>query len=496
MIRALIYLGSALMVYNIYGFVCFARYVRRLRSWSTGAAVLYFPIVLLVLFLMGYLAVSLFGAPDLIMAGILFGGSIFVFVMYYLLRVVTQRIVESEQLEVELMAAESSGRMKADFLACLSHEMRAPMTVIIGLDEAVLSEGGLSPDSRDKLVKIRQSAHHLLDLVNNILEMNNIETGTLALHSEVFLLSDAVGQVNSLVQTLCEQKGLDYLFYIQDQADGWYRGDVAQIKKVLLSILDNAVKFTDAPGTVRLDILRMGDYGASRTLRIAVTDTGVGIDPEFLPRVFDLFDQKDTSATTSRFGGKLSLALSKHVVTMMGGEIAVQSKPGEGSTFTLTLPLERAEGPNPQPPAAPIDPKVSLANRRVLIAEDIPINTEVLADLLELEHVACEYADNGKSCLELFERSPTGYYDAILMDLRMPVMDGLEATRRIRALSRPDAKTVPILAVTANALESDAKQALAAGMNAHIAKPADADTLYNTLKQAISDRPAKEGGTA
>ena len=493
MIRLLIYLGSALMVYNIYGFVRFARYVRRLRSWNAGTAILNVPIVLLVFFLIGYLAVGFIGKPDLIMAGILFGGSIFVFIMYRLLSGITQRIVESEKLEVQLMATEASSRAKADFLASISHEMRTPLNVIIGLNNTVLNEPGLTSLCRDKLEKIGQSAHHLLELINNILEMNSIESRALTLRSEVFRLSDALSQVNPIVRTLCEQKGLIYLVYIQDRADGWYNADVAQLKKVLLSILDNAVKFTDAPGTVRLDIMCVEEDDAVRALRFSITDSGVGIDPAFLPKVFDAFEQEDSSSTTRYGGGGLGLALAKHVVGLMGGDIAVQSRKGEGTVFTITLPLERAEQPAAEDRPAPSTNGVSLAGRRVLIAEDIPLNAEVLTDLLELEDVVCEYAENGQIALDKFDRSPRGYYDAILMDLRMPVMDGLEATRRIRALARPDAKSIPIIAVTANAFETDVRESLAAGMDMHLAKPADSEMLYESLKQLIARNAGQEG---
>lgn len=494
MIRLLIYLGSALMVYNIIGFIKFARYVRRLKTWTASAAILHFPIVLLVLFLLGYLAVGFLGKPDLIVSGILFGGSIFVFVMYRLLKGVTQHIMENEKLEIELMALEESSHAKASFLASVSHEMRTPLNVIIGLDNAALNDPSLPQSIHEKLLKIRLSARHLLGLINNILELNRAESGKLTLKSETFRLSDELEQVNAIAQALCDEKGLEYRTSVQGLASGRYVGDAVQLKNVLLSILENAVKYTDAPGSVRFDVSCDAQGEAADTLRFSVTDTGIGISPEFLPKMFSMFAQEDDSST-SRFGGSgLSLALSKQIVDLMGGKIGAQSEKNVGSTFTVTVSLPR-DG-DAEPSAAPADAAgVSLEGRRILLAEDIPENAEIVTDLLELEGVEADHAENGQRALELFSQSPPGYYDAILMDLRMPVMDGFEATRLIRALDRPDAETIPIVALTANAFAEDVRRTLGAGMNKHLAKPAEADALYETLREQIGKAPQAGGKT-
>ena len=186
MIYAMVYLGSILMVYNIYGFIRFARYVKAIKTWNSGNSILHIPIALLVCFLLGYLAVGLFGNPDIIMAGILFGGSIFVFIMYKLLSGITQRVVESERLEAELRVAEESNRAKTSFLASMSHEMRTPMNAILGLDAIALQDEALTPQTRDRLEKIDASARHLLDLINDVLDMNHIESDTMRLSAELF----------------------------------------------------------------------------------------------------------------------------------------------------------------------------------------------------------------------------------------------------------------------------------------------------------------------
>ena len=498
-IYLMIYLGAALMAFNIFGFARFAGSIRKQHSWEEGNGILYFPIALLTMFLLGYLAVGLFGKPDLIMAGILFGGSIFVFIMYRLLSGITHRIAENEQLEAKLMAAEEANAAKTSFLAGISHEMRTPMNVILGLDGMALKDPDLKQETRGYLEKIRLSARMLLGLINNILDMNRIETGSLTIQNAEFSLEDTLAQVNAVTGTLCETKGLRYEYRMPEGGGGRYIGDEVQLKHVLMSILDNAVKYTNAPGTVRLSVERVAADATTQTMLFTVEDSGVGIDSSFLPRLFEPFSQEDASSTNQFGGSGLSLAVTKNIVELMGGSIAVRSEKNVGSTFTVTLPLRCVpQDGEPEAPAAPEEAAqtpVSLEGRRVLVAEDLPENAEIVMDLLELEGIEPEHAENGRIALEMFSGHPENYYDAILMDLRMPEMDGLTATRSIRALDRPDAKTVPIIALTANAFESDVKQSLGAGMNVHLAKPTDADLLYTVLRQEIGRAARSERST-
>ena len=491
-IYTLVYLGSALMVYNIYGFIRFARDIRSRKNWDEENMILYIPIVLLVLFLIGYLAVGFFGKPDLIIAGILFGGSIFVYIMYQTLSRIAQRIIEGEHMEAQLMAAEESNRAKTAFLASVSHEMRTPMNVILGLDNVALKEPSLPEETRGHLQKIDASARHLLDLINNLLDMNSIEQDKLVVKNELFSLRDTLEQVNAIVDVSCNEKGLDYHFTASDCLDRTYRGDELQLKHVLFNLLDNAVKYTDAPGTVDLSVEEAPSSSdqAGTCLRFTVKDTGVGIDPEFLPKVFDAFSQEDDSFTNLHGGSGLGLAATKRILKRLGGTITAASEKNVGSVFTVTLPLEIVEDAAPSPQTAEED--VSLEGRRILIVEDIPENAEIVADLLELEGAESDHAENGKVGLEMFLAAPANYYDAILMDLRMPVMDGLTAAKEIRRADHADAKTIPIIALTANAFSHDIKQTQEAGMNAHLSKPADADMLYTTLKSEIK-RNGKKG---
>ena len=494
MIDALVYLGSMLMVYNIIGFVRFARRIGSLKSWGEKKQILYIPIVLLVLFLMGYLGVAVFGNPGLLVGSILFGGSIFVFVMYRLMLGITDRILENEQMEARLMAAEEAARAKNSFLASMSHEMRTPMNVILGLDRLALSEPGLPEKTRQQLEKIGQSGQHLLGLINNILEMNNIGSGNTALRREPFRLQDMLDQVQAIVQTLCEEKGLEYRFRAETELPLCCEGDALQIKKLLLGLLDNAVKYTDPPGCVTFSVSCAPAGDGMAKLRFSVADTGVGMSEEFLARVFHPFAQEDASST-NRFGGSgLGLAVAKQLSDLMGGTLEAESEKGRGSTFVFTVTLPVTACPEHASPASPEEEEPSLAGRKVLVVEDVPENAEIVQDLLELEDVASDHAENGQVGLDMFSQAPPGTYDVILMDIRMPVMDGLEATRRIRALPREDASQIPIIALTANAFQSDIDAALECGMNELLAKPADADLLYATLKKWISFARKAEGG--
>ncbi len=487
----LIILGSGLMVYNIYGFISYARYVKNLKGWSNKNTIINIPIVLLILFLIGYLLVGFAGKPDLIVATILFGGSMFVFVMYLFLRRITQHIVESEELEVKLLAAEESSRVKGEILASMSHEMRTPMNVILGLDSMALNNKSLDEETRGQLEKIGQSGRYLLSIINNILDINDMESGNYESKNTEFRLTEVLDQVGSIAETLSEKKGLDYTFSIEDVARGCYIGDEMILKKVLLSILDNAVKYTEQGGKVSLLVSSEGAATASseedenkdiRIIRFTVRDTGVGIDPQFISRVFDVFAQENSGSTNQYGGSGLSLAAAKRMMDLRGGTIRVESEKGSGSEFVVDMPLSFIR---PEEEKENITKeKKSLEGLRILIVEDIPENAEIVQDLLELEGVETEIAGNGQIALDMISASSINYYNAILMDLRMPVMDGLEATRRIRKLDRADSD-LPIIALTANAFESDIRQTAEAGMNAHLAKPTDADILYETIGRFI-----------
>ncbi|MDO5701911.1 MAG: ATP-binding protein [Lachnospiraceae bacterium] len=487
-IRGMVLLGSMLMVYNIYGFIKFASTVGNKEKWWEESNILRIPIVLLILFLLGYLIVGLLGKPDIVVSLILLGGSILVFVMYLMLSGVTKRIKESDRLEAELMAAEQSSRARTSFLASMSHEMRTPMNVILGLSDIALKKPDLSPDTRDHLIKISRSGKHLLDTINNILELQDIDSEEMAVRHEEFSLDEMTGQISAIVGTLCEEKGLTYIAEVAEGARGSYMGDAVLLKQALMEMTDNAVKYTDAPGKVTFSAEPVSENGDKKTIRFSISDTGIGIKPEFMPKVFDLFSQEDSTSTT-RFGGSgLGLAVAKKIITRLGGQIEAASDPGAGTVFTVTVPLEVSLRENAEEPVDELnaDETEELAGCRILVVDDIDENAEIEAELLELEGAESDRAENGQVAVTMFRESKPFYYDAILMDLRMPVMDGMDAARAIRGLDREDAGIVPIIAVTANTHESDIKGTVSAGMNMHLAKPVDADLMYETLKEKIT----------
>ena len=306
------------------------------------------------------------------------------------------------------------------------------------------------------------------------------------LKEEVFSFREFLTQIRIIVGGQCEEKGLRFVCDPVEPLDESYRGDNLKLKQVLINILGNSVKFTDAPGTITFTVERTACPDEEATLRFTMSDTGIGMDKEFLPKLFEAFSQEDTANTTRYGGSGLGMAITRSFVEMMGGEIAVASEKGVGTTFNVTVTLGRVKESDRQPKAeeAP-GAEIALEGKHLLIAEDQEINAEVLTDLLELEGMSSEWAENGKLAVKLFAQSEQGHFDAILMDMRMPVMDGLSATREIRKLARPDAAEIPIIALSANAFEEDVKQCLEAGMNEHLSKPIDVDRLKETLGRLL-----------
>ena len=487
-INILILLGSMLMILNIIGFIKYAVFVRGRHKLDKGRGILYVPIALLCSFFLGYVTVGIFGSPDIVMAGILFGGSIFVFIMLLLLNRITKAIIESEQLEASLKAAEESNRMKTSFLATISHEMRTPLNVILGLDELARMNPDITEDTRMSLIKIERSGKHLLGLINNILDMQNVEADKQAVKNEAFSLHNAVNQIDAIIGTMCEEKGLHYTSVTDEKVQDGLIGDEMLLKQIMMNLLDNAVKFTSAPGTVTFAVKEERSDENTCVLRFVVKDSGSGISKEFLPKVFDLFSQED-EGFTNRYGGSgMGLAVTKQKVEQMKGTISVISEEGKGSEFTVIIPFGRSEADiDPEKNAANVqDASAFLAGRRILIVEDVDENAEIVADLLELEDAVTERAENGAAALDMVKQSGSGYYDAILMDLRMPVMDGIESAKKIRELGRSDAQTIPIIALTANTSEEDIRNTTEAGMNAHLVKPIDSEMLYQTLSRLIT----------
>jgi len=532
----------------------------------------------------------------------------------------TRKSMEQQQaLQEALRDAESASRAKTAFLSNMSHEIRTPMNAIIGLDNIALNDPAISETTREHLEKIGTSAHHLLGIINDILDMSRIESGRLTIKNEEFSFSKALEQVNTIVSGQCRDKGLTYECRAKGQIDDYYIGDDMKLRQVMINILGNAVKFTPEGGTVSFFIEDVARRDNKATLRFTISDTGIGMSKEYLPRLFDAFSQEDSSNTNKYGSTGLGMPITRSIVELMNGTIEVESEKGKGTTFTVIITLTQADRRSAsendielQPhemsvlvidddriacehaevilrqvgvscetvtsgreavdivkmrharrddyslilvdwkmpemdgvettrqiraivgPDTPIiiltaynwddieqeareagvdtfaakplfagtvmdefreafkskrarlaQTTVDLKGRRVLLAEDVQINAEIMMMVLSMREMEVEHAENGRIAVEMFSSHEEGYYDAILMDMRMPEMDGLEATRTIREMNRNDAKTIPIIALTANAFDEDVQRSMQAGLDAHLSKPVEPDLLFETLEKLI-----------
>ena len=395
-----------------------------------------------------------------------------------------ESLEQNRALAEALTRAEEANAAKTAFLSSMSHEIRTPLNAIIGLDNIALQDPNISDHTREELDKIGSSARHLLSLINDILDMSRIESGRMVLKDEEFSFREMIRQINVIIHGQCEDKGLDFVCEQVEPLDEYFTGDDLRLKQIIINILGNAVKFTDAPGTVTFTVAQQDSPDERVIMGFTVKDTGIGMDPAFLPKLFDPFAQEDAT-TTNRYGGSgLGMAITKNMVDLMGGQIDVESEKGRGTTFTVHIPLKKARHVAGAPEVE--TPVLALAGLHMLIAEDMELNAEILTDLLDMEDITSEWAENGRRAVEMFEASAPGHFSAVLMDMRMPVMDGLAATRAIRALDRPDAATIPIIALTANAFEEDVRQCLQAGMNAHLSKPVEMEQLKAALGRMLA----------
>lgn len=537
-----------------------------------------------------------------------------------------ESMLKNEALSQALEAAKAANKAKTAFLSSMSHEIRTPMNAIIGLDVLALKNKNLDPETRDHLEKIGTSARHLLGLINDILDVTRIEAGKMVLNKSEFSFKTMLEQINSMVTTQCDDKGLEYICNVVGGVADYYIGDVMKLKQVLINILSNAIKFTDAPGTVSFTVERTAIFDDQSTLRFKITDTGIGMDKSFLPKVFDTFSQEDSSRKNKYSSTGLGMAITKNIVDLMNGTISVDSEKGKGTEFTFIVTLKNSEHSDDisisvdpgrirvlvvdddeiaaeharvvleeeglkadiclnaadainmlkvqQTKQEPynlvlLDWKMSgmdgveaagkirelfdrdttiitltaynldeimdeavsngvdgflskplfasnvlteferiarknnlklsgekrvaeLKGRHILLAEDVFINAEIMKELLGLKEIIIDHAENGRLAVEMFRKSTEWYYDAVLMDVRMPEMDGLQATAAIRELNRSDAKNIPIIAMTANAFDEDVQSSLQAGMNAHLSKPVEPEQLFRTLGELIWDADRKK----
>ncbi|ADC61995.1 PAS domain S-box protein [Allochromatium vinosum] len=402
-----------------------------------------------------------------------------------------QREMEAE-LAHRAELAESAVRAKSAFLANMSHEIRTPMNAILGLAH-LLRRDLIDPANINRLDKIESAARHLLAVINDILDLSKIEAGKLQLSDENFSAVMLVDQVSSLILDEARAKGLSLKVDLDPELP-WMRGDVTRLRQALLNYASNAVKFTHT-GFVTIRVRLQERDAEGLTVRFEVEDTGIGIPPDKQARLFQAFEQADTS-TTRRYGGTgLGLAITAQLARMMGGEAGADSVAGRGSTFWFTVKLKPGQPgllvTHAHRLAAESEMRDRCAGARVLLAEDNPINREVALELLNSVGLRVETAENGQVALEM---AADGDYDLILMDVQMPLMDGLSATRAIRAL--PNWCDKPILALTANAFEEDRRACLEAGMNDFVPKPVEPLDLFDALLRWLPERPSDAGASA
>ena len=383
--------------------------------------------------------------------------------------------------------AEQANRAKQEFLSSMSHDIRTPMNAIVGMTALALDNTDNPEQVRDYLGKIALSSKHLLGLINDVLDISKIESGKMLLNLETVPLQEAVDSIVNIIQPQAAAKNQRFRVTLREILSENVRCDGVRLNQVLLNLLGNSVKFTPEQGAVELTVYQEAlpeDASRVRT-HFLVRDTGIGMSKEYQQVIFESFSREDNTRVRKTEGSGLGMAITKYIVDAMGGTISVHSEQGRGSEFHVVFDLERAAAPAAQ--AADGGERtggVDLKGKRILLAEDNEVNWEVARELLSILELELDWAENGEICAEKFRKSPVGYYDAILMDVRMPVMDGYEATAAIRGLERGDA-AVPIIAMTADAFSEDIQRCLACGMNDHLAKPIDIETVARKLKKHL-----------
>lgn len=399
-----------------------------------------------------------------------------------------EEIVQAEKekqtaLREALRAAQEANTAKSEFMSRMSHDMRTPMNGILGLARLGTKLQTLD-EAREYFARISESGDYLLLLINDTLEMNRIESGQLKLRREVIHGEKLFEEIVAMNRFAAESKGVDFVVQTGEVKWGYVLLDRERTLQVFNNLLGNAIKFTPPGG--RVEMVCRQERGADGRNRdtVIIRDNGIGISSDFMPRLFQPFQQELDAAVADIPGTGLGLSIVKRLLELMDGEIRVRSEKGKGTEYTVSIAFEMAPSPE-QPEVFPALREKNLSGYRVLLCEDHPLNVRIARKMLEDQNLLVEHAGNGRIGVERFAMSPPGYYSAILMDIRMPELDGMEATRQIRAMDRPDAATVPILAMTANAFAEDREQSRAAGMNDHLSKPVSPEELLAALRRWI-----------
>lgn len=403
-----------------------------------------------------------------------------------------------QQLQKELDQAHQESRAKTDFLSKMSHEIRTPMNGILGLLSLAKAHADETDTVEEYLEKTESLSQFLLTLINDILDMSRIESGKMELEEVPFDLYGVADKLNEMFDSTAKAKGIAWKVRLQDLKDRYVVGDELRLTQVIINFISNAMKFTPAGGTVSVTFRQMHKIDGNLHLMIRVRDTGKGIKPGFISRIFRPFEQEEASTAHHYGGSGLGMAIADNIIKLMNGQIIVDSEEGRGTEFAVYLSLPIA-GEGQEPLESPeiarrresqsgerkkeIE-KFTLNGLRILLAEDNDLNAEIAIELLEMEGASVERACDGTEAVEMFRVSEPGYYDAILMDIQMPSLDGWDATAEIRKLPRQDVG-LPILAMSANAFVEDKRHSIEVGMDGHISKPVDFDEVRRVLAECL-----------
>ena len=386
------------------------------------------------------------------------------------------------QNRLNLERHDLSAKAKSDFLARMSHEIRTPMNGIIGMTEIALKDGQTEERRIDCLRKIEHSSEYLLGLINDILDMSKIESGKMRLIEEKCNLMEMIQGLRPLLEAKLNENNIQYIADIQLK-NHWFLADSLRLNQVLVNLLGNALKYSKPDGHVWLTVRETEEEKGFSNLYFQVRDDGIGIAPEKQQLIFRQFEQADNSENARKQGTGLGLAISRRIVRMMDSDIKLESEPGKGSSFSFSVKFKPVSGEKTTVTSQPEE--ISFPGKRILVVEDNELNMEIICTILENYGIETEQAVNGKEAVRRMEESVPGYYDMIFMDIMMPEMDGLEATRTIRNLDRKDCKKIPIYAMSANAFDEDVKRSLASGMNGHLSKPVNLQVLEKTLQKVL-----------
>lgn len=386
------------------------------------------------------------------------------------------------QNRLNLERHDLSAKAKSDFLARMSHEIRTPMNGIIGMTEIALKDGQTEERRIDCLRKIEYSSEYLLGLINDILDMSKIESGKMRLIEEKCNLMEMIQGLRPLLEAKLNENNIQYIADIQLK-NHWFMADSLRLNQVLVNLLGNALKYSRPDGHVWLTVRETEEEKGFSNLYFQVRDDGIGIAPEKQQLIFRQFEQADNSDNARKQGTGLGLAISRRIVRMMDSDIKLESELGKGSSFSFCVKLQPVSGEKTTVTSQPEE--ISFPGKRILVVEDNELNMEIICTILENYGIETEQAVNGKEAVRRMEESVPGYYDMIFMDIMMPEMDGLEATRTIRNLDREDCKKIPIYAMSANAFDEDVKRSLASGMNGHLSKPVNLQVLEKTLQKVL-----------